>query len=465
MIIHSRLFLESRCFMIMLCIFSVTTGSLFGQDVRAESLSEAMIRAYQNNPTLQAARAKLRVVDETVPTARAAARPTVSVTGNDQRQNLYNKVADTTNRYNSRSVSLDVVQPLYKGGRIDAGINGAENRVRAERANLLSTEQAVLLSTITAYMDVLRDQAALALTINYQQVLRDLYAVEKRRLKIGENTRTDVNQAETRLAQSISDRIQAETTLRASISDFLRITGDEPGKLVRPKFTLEVSRNLDDIIETARSDNPDIVAARYAERAARQDVDAIDGELLPSLELVGNLKREWKPATIDRGRLDTASAIVRMTLSIDNGSIASRARGARQTVSLALQKVEEAERAAVDRASKSWNGLMAVRAQIVAREAMVRSIEETLESLRTEVNIGVRLLTDLLNAEQEALSARLALVAATHDETVISFTLLSAIGQLTAQKLKLGVDYYDYEAHYNRVRGKVWGVSLAGDPK
>ena len=157
--------------------------------------------------------------------------------------------------------------------------------------------------------------------------------------------------------------------------------------------------------------------------------------------------------------------MLRMTVPIDNGSVAARARSARQTVSQSMLKIEEAQRTAIDRAVKSWNGLMAIRAQIIALEARVKSIEETLKSLRSEVNIGVRSVTDLLNAEQEALSARQALLSANHDETIQSFNLLSAIGRLSAQNLKLAVDYYDYEAHYRQIRNKVWGVSLTGDPK
>ncbi len=430
----------------------------------AETLVDALGRAYLSNPTLQAERAKLRSIDEQVPQALAGARPTASLSSSAQRQMTRDYSANTASRLDTRSMQLDVTQPLYMGGRIDAAIGGAENRVLSERATLLSTEQTTLLSATTAFMDVIRDRLSLDLIVDYQKVLRNVLDIEKRRLMVGENTKTDVSQAESRLAQAISDRIQAETTLRSSSSDFQRLIGSEPGKLEKPKVLFEVPLNIDEVIEAVRSDNPDVVAARFSERAARHDVDAIDGELLPTVQAVGNVTRAWDPSLLS-GKTDTASVRLVMTVPIDNGSVAARARGARQNVSQSMQRIEETQRAAIDRAVKSWNGLMAVRAQIKAREAMVKSIGETLKSLRSEVNIGVRSVTDLLNAEQEALSARLALVAVQHDETVHSFELLSAIGRLSAQKLKLGVDYYDYEAHYLQVRGNIWGISLTGDPK
>ena len=445
-----------------IAVFSISFS--FFRAGHTETLTEALGRAYLGNPTLQAERARVRAVDEQVPQALAAARPTTNLITSTQRQSGYDYTANNAYRLDTRSVSLDMTQPLYKGGRIDAGIASAENKVQAARASLLSTEQTTLLSSATAYMDVIRDRASLNLLVDYQKVLRNVLDIEKRRLLVGENTKTDVSQAEARVAQAISDRIQAETTLRSSVSDFVRLIGSEPEKLEKPKVTLEVPRAIEDIIEAARSDNPDVVAARFTERSARHDVEAIDAELLPSVDAVGSLQRQWDPS-LTQSKLDTASITLRMTVPIDNGSVAARARGARQTVSQSMQKIDEAQRTAADRAVKSWNGLMAIRAQIIAHEAGVKSIEETLKSLRSEVNIGVRSVTDLLNAEQEALSARQALLSARHDETILSFSLLSAIGRLSAQNLKLAVDYYDYEAHYRQIRDKIWGISLTDDPK
>ena len=446
------------------CLFIYSTLMASSRSGHAESLFEAMGRAYTTNPTLQAERAKLRTVDEQVSQAVAAMRPSLNVTTSVERQGIHDYTAQSAYRLNTRTISVDAVQPLYKGGRIESGIAGAEDKVLAERATLLSTEQTTLLSAASAYMDVIRDRIFLDLLADYQKVLKNQLDIEKRRLMIGENTKTDVSQAEARLAQAISERLQAETNVRSSSSDYVRIIGSEPERLQPPKLSLVIPEKIDDVIETARTDNPDVVAARYAERSARRDVEVIDAQLLPSIDATGNLTRTWDPS-LSQSQLDSASVTLRLTMPIDNGSVTAQARGARQTVGQSMQRLEEARRSAIDRAVKSWNGLMAARAQIKSREAVVKSIEETLTSLRSEVKIGVRSVTDLLNAEQEALVARQALASIRHDETVLALTLLSAIGRLSAQQLKLGVDYYDYEAHYRQVRNKIWGVSLVGDPK
>lgn len=437
---------------------------LCAQGAGAETLIDALGRAYLGNPALQAERAKLRSVDEQVPQALAGMRPSISATATALKERVVDHTAQAAYGLNTRTAGIEITQPLYRGGRIQSGISGAQNRMLAQRAALLSAEQSTLLSAATAYMDVARDQLNLELINNYQKVLKNRYEIEKRRLVIGENTKTDVSQAEARLAQAMSDRLQAEASLRASSSDYVRITGVEPGTLANPEITLDLPGALDDVMEAARLNNPDVVSAQYAELSSRNDVEAVDGELLPTVDAVGNVSRSWNTSTT-QNVLDSASLQLRVTVPIDNGSVSARARGARQTANQMMLQVENAQRTAVDKAVKSWNYLMATRAQIRAREAMIRSINETLKSLRTEVNIGSRTVTDLLNSEQEALSGRLELLAAKHDEVVWALTLLAATGRLSAQSLKLPVGYYDYEAHYQRVRGKIWGVSLVGDSK
>ena len=436
-----------------------------GHGAAAESLLDAMGEAYQRNPSLQSERAKLRALDETVPEALAGMRPSVNLKSSDTKQNISSSMLPNSYTARTKEIDVQLEQPLYKGGQIQAKIRSAQNQVLAGRANLLSVEQTVLLDAATAYMDIIRDRARLDLTINYQAILRNRLDIEARRLRIGENTRTDVSQAESRLAEAIAQRVQGETALRASISDYVRVVGRDPERLDNPKIAVDIPDNLDDVIEAARTYNPSVIAAQYSISAARDDVEAADGQLLPEVKAVGNAQRTWNPSgpSGPRSRLDTTSIELRMTMPIDNGVVSAQARRARQTVSQKMLDTENAQRMAVDRATKSWNTLMSVKAQIQAREAVVRAVNQTLINLRTEVSIGVRALIDLLNAEQEAFSARLALVDGKHDEVVQSLTLLSAVGRLTAQNLKLQVAYYDYDAHYQRVRNKIWGVALSKD--
>src|SRR6185437_13599000 len=178
----------------------------------AMTLPEALAATYNNNPTLLAQRARLRESDEGVPQALSGWRPTVQFTGSAgvQRNEATNVQQQTLT---PRSLDLNITQPLYSGGRTVAATSQAENTVRATRALTLATEQQVMLSAVTSYLDVVQNQSVLELSINNEQVLRRQLEATQDRFRVGEVTRTDVSQAEATLATATATRVQAEGTL------------------------------------------------------------------------------------------------------------------------------------------------------------------------------------------------------------------------------------------------------------
>src|SRR3954451_7519977 len=217
----------------------------------AQSLEEALARAYVSNPTIESQRAQLRATDELVPQALSGYRPTVEagadITNSRIRQRANNgRTAQATLR--QRTVDLSVVQPLYSGGRTQAQTKQAEALVQAQRADLFSTEQTVLLDGSTAYLDVVRDQAVLDLNKNNEQVLRRQLEASRDRFNVGEITRTDVSQAESRLARAISDRIQSEGQLSASRAVYARMIGTPPGRLTAPRLVFDLPASREETV-------------------------------------------------------------------------------------------------------------------------------------------------------------------------------------------------------------------------
>ncbi len=285
-----------------------------GHPAGAQSLEEALARAYVSNPTIESQRAQLRAIDELVPQALSGYRPTVEAGADAVNSNVTTRLTPTAREaaripaareragrskqkvtLQSRTVDLSIVQPLYSGGRIQAERKRAEALVQAQRVDLLSTEQTVLLDGSTAYLDVVRDQAVLDFNINNEQVLRRQLQASRDRFKVGEITRTDVSQAESRLARAISDRIQSEGLLSASRAVFARIIGTPPGRLTAPRLVFDLPASREETVSLAESNNPTVIAAGYAETAPRSAVDSVRGEMLPSANLRGTLSRGWDP--------------------------------------------------------------------------------------------------------------------------------------------------------------------------
>jgi TolC family type I secretion outer membrane protein len=436
--------------------------ALSGQPVGAQSLEEALANAYVSNPTIESQRAQLRATDELVPQALSGYRPTVEADADAGYSRSSSRAGSREINSNlaQRGVDLSVVQPLYSGGRTQAGTKRAEALVEAQRADLLSTEQSVLLDGATAYLDVVRDQAVVDLNVNNEQVLRRQLDASRDRFNVGEITRTDVSQAESRLARALSDRIQAEGQLSSSRAIYARVIGSPPGRLTAPRLVFDLPSSREETVALAESNNPTVIAAEFSESAARNAVDAVRGEMLPSANLRGTLSRIYEPSS-QADRQDGASVTASVTIPLyQAGSVESRVREARQTAGQRRIQIEESRRQVVENAIRAWEGLTTARATIESRQSQVRASEIALEGVRQEALVGSRTTLDTLDSEQELLDARVQLVQAQRNEMVAAFSVLSATGQLSARQLGLKVPFYDHTKHYKQVRGKWWGTDI-----
>jgi outer membrane protein len=438
-------------------------------EARAQSLQEALAMAYANNPTLQAARAQLRAVDENVPQALAGWRPTVQMTGS------YGTATGTTTntRTNTRSnndrdpASLNgsVTQPLYRGGRTEASTRRAENQVLAQRARLLATEQQVLQETVNSYVAVIRDQEEVRLNVNNEQVLTRQLQATNERFRVGEITRTDVAQAESRLAGSRAARADAEGRLQQSRATFTRLVGQAPERLVAPQPLRQPVATARDAATLASQNNPNVVAALFDEAAARDLVDVNFATLLPQVSLNASTFRNDNSAQPDT-RSTGSSVTANLTVPIFQGGAEHAAvRQARQQAQQARQIVEDQRRAAAQSSTQAFEVLTAARAQVESVRAQIRAAEIALDGVQREAIVGSRTTLDVLNAEQELLNARVSLVRALANVITASHSLASSVGRLTARDLALPVQIYDQEAYYREVRNRWagWGdYSQAG---
>jgi TolC family type I secretion outer membrane protein len=453
--------MRSASLIAVLTLLSMTALAITGP-ASAESLRDALAKAYATNPELLSERANLRAVDEGVPQALSNWRPTVTLSGDAG----YEKVDTTSSSVrHPKSVELTVSQPIYRGGRTVNETRQAEQDVLAGRARLHSREQGVLLSATSAYMAVVRDEAVLRLNrANEQRVARQLQATQDR-FRVGEITRTDVAQAEARLARARADRIQAEGVVLNSREAYRRVIGVAPGKLAKPKIKLALPANADESRTLGRDNNPDVVNARHREAAARHEVRRIRGELLPSVNLRGSLSTEHETSGSGSNRR-TAEVVAELTVPLyQKGSVYSRVREARQVLSQRAEDLETARRVAIEAAASAWNSLQTARAAVRSFQAEVRANEIALDGVQREALVGSRTVLDVLDAEQELLDAKVNLVRSERDELVARFELKSAVGGLTALELKLPVEIYDAERNYRGVRNRWFGGDGSGASK
>ena len=427
---------------------------------KAETLEEAMVSAYETNPSLLARRAYGRAVDEGVPVALSNWRPTVTFDA-DYGIGRYESNAFSLKNYHqwrqARSIQLSVVQPVYRGGRTVAATKQADNAAVAERYNLSAIESEVLLNVATAYLNTYRDIEVLKLNQNNEKVLKRQLEATEDRFRVGEITRTDVAQAESRLASAKADVLSAQSTVRSSEASYQKSVGYRPVDLEPPKELPTLPESLKEAQDRAALYNPSVLAAEYTAIAAQHNIDLVRGELLPEVQVAAVAERTWRQSG-QNARTETVSLTASLTVPLyQAGNVYARIREAKHTAGQRRIEVETARREAVEAATSAWETLQAAKARVTSYEAQIAAAEIALEGVQREAQVGSRTILDVLDAEQELLDARVNLVTAQHDVMAASYEVLSGTGDLGAEKLALPVELYDADSHYRDVRNQWFG--------
>jgi len=452
-----------------LCLTAAAVG--MAGSATADTLEWALVQAYQNNPSLNAQRAALRATDENVPQALSGYRPKLSVTGNAG----YNYTNATSafplvqggplttiqfaQTFVSRGVGAQATQTLFNGYQTANRTRQAESQVMGARETLRVTEQQVLLDGATAYMNLLRDQAILDLNRRNVEVLTEQLKQTRDRFNVGEVTRTDVAQAESRLAAGRSALLGAQSNFVTSQANYRRVIGVDPGRLAPGTPVDRLSPpTLAGAIREGQTQSPSVQAAMYGVDVAELAVKISEGALYPNVTLSASATTATNPA-FEVVKQTAASVVGQLTIPIYQGG--GEYAAIRQTKeSLGQQRLNLDVNRDQARATvvQSWGQLDAAKAQIEATTAQVNAAEIALNGVREEARVGQRTTLDVLNAQQELVNARVALVTAQHDRVVASYTLLAATGGLSMPHLGLDVLIYDPQVHYQQVRDAWLGV-------
>ena len=449
---------------------------------RADTMTGALINAYQNNPQLNSQRAVVRQTDESVPQALSGYKPTVTAAASTAQQ-YTSQVAKVeipaTPRVSAHpdyprlsqgispsSVNATVIQNIY-GFQTGNRVRQAESNTSAARETLRVAEQTILLNAATAYMDLIRDTALLELQRRNVEVLQEQLRQTRDRFNVGEVTRTDVAQAESRLAQGRASVLTAESQYSRSRANYRQFVGVEAGML-QPASPVDrlTPRRLIEAIEIARARHPSVGVAMFGIDTAVLQVKITEGSLYPQARLIGSVSQNWETNFPNNLQQFTAFVQGQVTVPIFNAGPAgasdtfSAIRAAKEVVGQKRIDLDTARDAVQANVVTSWGQLDAARAQILATEAQVASAEIALNGVQEEARVGQRTTLDVLNSQQELVNARTALVTAQHDRVVASYSLLSAVGELNLPKLRINIPLYDPMVHYQQVRDAWIGVRI-----
>ncbi|MGB3753977.1 MAG: TolC family outer membrane protein [Parerythrobacter sp.] len=444
---------------------------------QADTLREALAAAYRSNPSLEAARAQQRATDEGVQIERAAGLPGVAA---DATYIEFLRTSSNSFTAPSRNlgVGLDLNVPLYTGGAVKNAVRAAETRVDAGRAELRGSESQLFSRVVGAYMDVIRNQALVGLSINQVAVLRINLEATSDRFEIGDLTRTDIAQSQSRLALATSDLRSAEANLIAARETYIELVGQAPDDLQPPPPLPGLPQSADMAVDVALDANPDLIAARERAEAAGFDIDVAGAGRLPTVSafIGGDYSNFFGtlggPTSQGFAQAETtANAGLRLSIPIfQGGRPAALERRAQAGAAAALEQAIATERNVIAQTRAAFSSYTAANAIIQSAQTAVSAAELSLEGVRAENSIGNRDVLDVLNAEQELLVARSQLVTARRNAYVAGFSLLAAMGRAEARDLGLADAetgrglLYDPVVNYDRVRGRIWDWRREPDP-
>ncbi|PZQ46655.1 MAG: type I secretion protein TolC [Micavibrio aeruginosavorus] len=429
------------CKKIWSCLLFLTLFSVpaLAQEERPLSLEQTLRYVYEENPSILAARYNLKATEELYPQAMAGWKPRASAeTGiftTDVKTGNFSQGDGAT----TKSASVSIEQPLFRGFRTQAEMEAAEHQIAAETERVRATEQDVFLQSVESYMNVIRDRLILGL----QQKNRLLLGKEREsvvaRFDAGDLTQTDVKQMEARYSRAIADEAIAESQLQTSEATFERITGVWPSNIfVMPVPPFVFPQTLDDLVKAAAMQNPDLIASRRAHEAAEEDITSAKSDFYPQISAYASHVKELdpQPGIVDESETSTIGLRARISL-YEGGSTLSRIREAKSRASQRFVETLAAEKSVKSDLVSSWRRLKASEAEIAARELEVAAAQFSSEGVREEARLGDRTVFDTLEAEQDVLDAESALVQARRDRIVTAYRLAAALGILNPKTLNL----------------------------
>lgn len=417
----------------------------------ADTMSDALISAYKSSSILMVNQAAVRAADEGVVQAGAGKRPQLSASGAAALSDATNSTRDYTDTFRAQ---LDASLLLYDGGQTEAAVQAARANVAASRASLVSVEQSVLLNAITAYVDVRRDLRFVSLADNNVRVIDQQVKAASDRFDVGEVTRTDVSQADARLASARSNLATSRGALERSRQTYELAVGMPPNNLAPPPALPKLPATLAQAQTISSGEHPAIKAAQYSLQAAEFDVLRARGAKKPSVSLGANVTYGVNTQSFGDDQVSGNVSLSGSMPLFDGGANDSLIRQAFSVLDRRKAELQDSSRTVQRDTAIAWSNLEVARASIRSSRQQIRAARVAFDGIQEEAKLGARTTLDVLDAEQEVLNAESGLTSALRDEYVAAYNLVAAMGLLTTQYLKLGIEPYDPNVYYQSVNRK-----------
>ncbi|MCV6585222.1 MAG: TolC family outer membrane protein [Marinibacterium sp.] len=431
---------------------------------KSQSLADALVGAYNTSGLLEQNRALLRAADENVAVALSALRPIVSWTASATRSVADGDAVRFNLNPNSSQINLGLTAQwlLYDGGASRLSVSQAKEAVLATRQGLVSIEQQILLRAVIAFFGVIEQVETVDLRENNVRVLSEELRAAQDRFEVGEVTRTDVSQAEARLAAARSLLAVARGDLVSAQEEYFAAVGSRAGRLRAPSSLPTPPASIDAVKVQAVNAHPNVRQAQHLVASNEIAVSAQRASQRPTISLNSGLGFR-EDFDLDDADLQTGSIGVNLSQQIySGGRQAAQIRQAQANRDASRANLLTVSEDIQQNAANALIALRAAEASLSATRTRITAAQVAFDGVREEATLGSRTTLDVLDAEQEVLDAQAARITDEATRAIAAYALLSAQGLLTAERLGLPVTIYDPSAYYNQVKNAPAGTSKRG---
>ena len=403
------------------------------ESLRDMSLHQVLVVALSDSPDLQLSLEDVAIAEEDLDLARSNYRPDVNATANISHFQRDTDLQDEWQSDTEKTVALNISQSLYRGGQTDADVS-EQRFLRDAQQNFYTADvNDEVVDIVEAYMATYTANQSRMVNADNVILLMEQLNATRARFEAGELTKTDVAQAEASLAGAKAEKSRSDAIFEVALSGFRQVTGiiEEIGMMYPVIDIKNIPETLDQAINIATNQNPDLQAAQDQIAASRFAVRESKGGFYPEVDVNAGIELSRDPAFSQSDRTETASfALVASMPIYERGIIRNQLRQSQIRESQALLNKESVRRNVVDEVISAWEEYKAIHVEIEAREAQLEAVKLAFNGVTLEEQVGARSILDVLDANQAVLEAELSLIEARGDKVNAYYTLMTSMGAI-----------------------------------
>lgn len=416
---------------------------------QAIELNETVEDAILHNPELREQVKAYRAIEADLRGAKGSWYPTIDLSAGIGYEEVDNQTVDNMgDGLTRRETAVKLTQNLFEGFATENEIKRQQHRLGASAYQVYATANQIALDMTEAYLNLLKQKELLKLAEDnvstHQKILDQII----QRFEAGIGNQVEVDQAKARLALAQSNLMAEKNNYTDTMSRFQRVLGRFPdSELIKPSAELILPKTVDEAVNTALISHPTILSANADISEAQAQYDLSESNYYPRIDL--EVERTWDHNLAGvEGRNEDFQAMVRLRYNLYNGGKDKAARD--RTASSMQQAVEirnNSRRQAIENINYAWNAYQYVGSQLDYVQAHIKLTYETLEGYRKQFSLGRRSLLDLLNTEDEYISALRTLVNSETEYKIAKYRILNGMGTLL-DNMDIQLDMVDVDAQY-----------------